>query len=362
MSGSSEHAADEAAGEEIFTSEGREPPIVMSPPPIAQQQPAEDDDTALLETTGLAPEKAFEVFAGKIYPIPSNRSAARLVSSSSVPETPWQRLARLQMEAAELEKDLSSAASGEPGGGAVGEPSLLQAVRDLQGRLTEPSTVAALSSTALQERLSQQMADSTATLTRNTSTGSMEGSAAAASESAQLAAAAGIDWEARIRKLEKLVGSGAGLHESHSLLERLAVLEKAASKLNEKDLEVAMKKAKVIRQDLEAASKARNKLISSRDANAESSKSIAALHDQMTQLQGLTTLLPVLTQRLQALASQHSQATTWTQRLAATEQRSSQLLTATTKIDASLKQLEDSLKVTAEQMTENMKALDAKLS
>lgn len=277
------------------------------------------------------------------------------MSSSSAPETPWQRLARLQLEAAELEKDLSAGAAAAGGD----EPSLLQAVRDLQSRLEEPSTVAALSSNVWQERLTQQVADSTASLTRITSVGSMEGSAAP-SDSAQ--AVAGVDWEARIRKLEKLVGTGAGLHESHSLLERLTVLEKAASKLSEKDLEAAMKKAKVIRQDLEAASKARNKLISSRDANAESAKSIAALHDQMTQLQGLTRLLPVLTQRLQALASQHSQATTWTQRLAATEQRTGQLLTATTKIDASLKQLEESLKVTAEQMTANMKALDSKLS
>ena len=357
MSGISEHAADEAAGEEIFTSEGREPPVVMSAPPIVQQQGPEDDK-ALLETTGLAPEKAFEIFAGKIYPIASSSSSStrRPAMNSSAPETPWQRLARLQLEAAELEKDLSAGAASASGGD---EPSLLQAVRDLQGRLAEPSTVAALSSTVWQERLTQQVADSTASLTRITSVGSMEGSAAP-SDSVQ--ATAGVDWEARIRKLEKLVGTGAGLHESHSLLERLTVLEKAASKLSEKDLEVAMKKAKVIRQDLEAASKARNKLISSRDANAESSKSIAALHDQMTQLQGLTALLPVLTQRLQALASQHSQATTWTQRLAATEQRTGQLLTATTKIDASLKQLEESLKVTAEQMTANMKALDSKLS
>ena len=355
MSGTTEHAADEAAGEEIFTSDGREPPIVMSPPPLKQPESTVDDDKALLETTGLSAEEAFEVFAGKIYPIKSG--GVRPVSSAA--ETPWQRLARLQREVEELEKDLKPTSTAGEAGAAAGEPSLLQAVRDLKGRLSDPATVAASSSSVWQERLTQQLADSTASLTRITSVGSMEGSAAP-SDSAQMAASA--DWEARIRKLEKLVGTGAGLHESHSLLERLTVLERAASKLSEKDLEVAMKKAKVIRQDLEAASKARNKLLSSRDANAESSKSIAALHDQMTQLQGLTPLLPVLTQRLQALANQHSQATTWTQRLGATEQRTSQLQNATAKIDASLKQLEESLKVTAAQMTENMKALDAKLS
>lgn len=357
MSGTTiEHAADEAAGEEIFTSEGRDPPIVTSPPPLKQPDTVSDDDKALLETTGLPAEEAFEVFAGKLYPIKSNSSSS--TTTTGVPETPWQRLARLQREAQELEHDLTSAGGGGDTANiaAGGEPLLLQAVRDLQGRLSDPSTVSAFgSSNAWQERLTQQVADSIV------SVGSMEGGGSATSLQ-DAAATTPTDWEARIRKLEKLVGTGGGLHESHSLLERLTVLERAASKLSEKDLEVAMKKAKVIRQDLEAASKAKNKLISSRDSSAESSKSIASLHDQMIQLQGMTKLLPVLVQRLQALASQHSQATTWSQRLAATEQQASQLQAATTKIDASLKQMEDSLKTTAEQMTENMKALDAKLS
>ena len=350
-------AADEAAGEEIFSSDGRDPPIVTSPPPLkTAPEDAEDGDKALLETTGMSAEEAFEVFAGKIYPIKS-ASAKMTTTTRSGTETPWQRLARLQREAEELEKDLALTADGS----STETTSLLDAVRELQGRLTQPATVTASSSTIWQERLTQQVADSTASLTGITSVGSMEGgSVAAASSSTD--AAANVDWEARVRKLEKLVGTGVGMHESHSLLERLTVLEQAASKLSEKDLEVAMKKAKVIRQDLEAASKARNKLISSRDANAESSKTIAALHDQMIQLQGLTQLLPALAQRLQALATQHSQATMWTQRLAATEQQAGQLQTATVKIDDSLKQLEESLKATADQMTENMKALDAKLS
>ena len=75
MSGTTtEHAADEAAGEEIFTSEGREPPIVTSPPPLKQPETTSEDDKALLETTGLSAEEAFEVFAGKIYPIQSSSS------------------------------------------------------------------------------------------------------------------------------------------------------------------------------------------------------------------------------------------------------------------------------------------------
>mmetsp|Transcript_25605 Transcript_25605/g.48490 ORF Transcript_25605/g.48490 Transcript_25605/m.48490 type:complete len:352 (-) Transcript_25605:31-1086(-) len=347
-------AADEAAGEEIFSSDGREPTVVISPPPLKKPSEEEEDGKAFLETTGMSAEEAFEVFAGKIYPIKAASAKTSTRSASGV-ETPWQRLARLQREAEELEKDLAPA-----DGSSTETNSLLEGVRKLQGRLSQPATVTSSSSSVWQERLTQQVADSTAFLTGISSVGSMEGGSVPAPSSADVVT--NVDWEARIRKLEKLVGTGVGIYESHSLLERLTVLEHAASKLSEKDLEVAMKKAKVIRQDLEAASKARNKLISSRDANAESSKSIAALHDQMTQLQGLTMLLPALTQRLQALATQHSQATTWTQRLVATEQQAGHLQTATAKIDDSLKQLEESLQATADQMTENMKALDAKLS
>ena len=143
---SAEHAADEAAGEEIFTSDGREPPIVTSPPPIPQQSTPTDD--ALLETTGLSAQQAFEVFAGKVYPMRGVGAAVK----SGAPETPWQRLARLQMEAQELEADLKGAEA------ATTEPTLLQAVRDLQGRLADSTITTTSSAAAWHEKLAQLLA------------------------------------------------------------------------------------------------------------------------------------------------------------------------------------------------------------
>ena len=332
-----EPTAEEAAKEEIFSSDGQEPPIVISPPPVNVSET--QDEKAVLDTSGVAPEDAFEVFAGKLYPI-----KVAVAKPVGVPETPWQRLARLQREVEELEKDVTEHAG-------PSEASLLDVIRGLNTRLSEPSTSSAASSALLQERLTKQVASSMASLAQPTTTDASPPT---------VEAATAVPWEVRVRKLEQVVGTGPGIHESHSLVQRLTALERAASKLSEKDLEAAMKKAKVIRQDLEAASKAKNKLISSRDANAESSKSIAALHDQMTQLQGLTHQLPAMAQRLQALASQHSQTATFSQRLSAAEKQASELQTATAKMDATLKQLEESVQATAALMTENMKSLDAK--
>jgi myosin heavy subunit len=338
MSGA-EHAADEAAGEVIFSSDGLEPPILTSPPPLPPPSNQNDDDKAVLETTGISADQAFEVFAGKMYATQPSSSAT---TTSRSLETPWQRLARLEREVQELQADLTA---GDDNAGAA----VTQAVRALQERLSHTT----ITSSAVQERLSQQLADSAVSLTGG---GSPTKTVAAAAQ-----AAPEIDWDGRLRQLEKLIGTG-GLSDSHSLLERLATMEGSIAKMTDKDLEASWKKAKVIRQDLEAASKARNKLLASRDANAESSKSIADLHDQMTQLQGMSRLLPVLVTRLQALATQHAQATTWSQRLAATEQQAVQLQTATTKLDASLVQLEGSLQTSVQQMEDNMKALDAKLA
>jgi hypothetical protein len=345
-----EHAADEAAGEVIFSSDGLEPPLVTSPPPLPSSTP-DDDDKAVWETTGISAAQAFEVFAGKVYTTHSSTTTTTPRLRSTLVETPWQRLARLEQEVFELQADL---AGGDDGDEAQGHAAVTQAVRALQERLSHTT----VTSSAVQERLSQQLAASAVSLT-----GKDTAEATATTTTNSSKASPEIDWDGRLRKLETLIGStGGGRTERHSLGERLAATEASLAQMSDKDLEASLKKAKVIRQDLEAASKARNKLLASRDANAESSKAIAALHDQMTQLQGLSGLLPVLVQRLTGLATQHAQATTWSQRLAATEQQAAQLQTATRQLDASLGQLEGSLQTSVQQMEDNMKALDAKLA
>jgi hypothetical protein len=88
-------------------------------------------------------------------------------------------------------------------------------------------------------------------------------------------------------------------------------------------MEQTAKKAKVIRADLEAASKAGNKLTAT--YKKEDSKMILQLHQQMTELEGLSGYLPSLANRLQQLVGLHVQASTFLTRLETLECSANQL-------------------------------------
>jgi uncharacterized protein (DUF2235 family) len=120
------------------------------------------------------------------------------------------------------------------------------------------------------------------------------------------------------------------------------------------------KKTKVIRHDLEAASKARNKLLAA-SSRSEDSKTIAELYDQMIQLEGVSSHLPILSNRLAALASQHVDAASWATRLQATEAMASTLLSSLTILEQAVAKTEAGQHENAVTMAENLKALDVRL-
>jgi hypothetical protein len=213
---------------------------------------------------------------------------------------------------------------------------------------------------------------------------------------------------ARLQKLEAVLG-GAGTNTSStsssssssssisssnaSLMHRLAVLEKSMSRWDDKELEALTKKAKVIRQDLEAASKARNKLMSvvttsgggassssgitlanasggsgssssstSIHIRAEDSKTITDLHDELVQLQGMTLHLPVLAHRLQSLAHLHASTATYGARLQAMEDLSvHKLPPQVALLEGALEKMETNLSQCAQQMMDNVKALQERV-
>jgi Dynamitin len=145
---------------------------------------------------------------------------------------------------------------------------------------------------------------------------------------------------------------------------RIAIVEAALAKLQEKlpvleaqlDVDGLQKKAKVIRQDLEAAAKARTKLQQHHGGgNSEDTKRIAALYDQLQSLQGVSHCLPVLAERLETLAISHSQAASHQVRVRAMEQTVGQLQGQMLSIEATLAALEASMK-------ENAAALQASIS
>ena len=182
------------------------------------------------------------------------------------------------------------------------------------------------------------------------------------SASAAAAAAASPEMEERLKFLEANLGVSSNTTSTtkwnKSLLERLEILEHLP--FDDKKLDLVQKRVKVIRQDLEAAAKARSKLMTV-SASAEDSKSIAALYDQLQSLQGVAQHLPALSARLQSLAHQHVDAATRSTRFQAIEQVTTNLSHQVTALEVTLQTLEASVKLNATSMQQNMQVLEDRM-
>ena len=159
-------------------------------------------------------------------------------------------------------------------------------------------------------------------------------------------------------RLETALGTSTN-NGNKSILDRLGKLENLP--LDDKKLDLVQKRVKVIRQDLEAAAKARSKLMAVSSASAEDSKSIAALYDQLQLLQGISQHLPALSYRLQSLAHQHVDAATRATRFQAVEQVTNNLSTQVTSMEVALHTLEATLQQNATSMQQNIQALEDRM-
>jgi hypothetical protein len=168
--------------------------------------------------------------------------------------------------------------------------------------------------------------------------------------------------EERLLKLERTLGnpqtqyllpsgpSGGGANKS--LLNRLEDMEALVATVDTTTIEQTAAKAKVIRADLEAASKARNKLTAT--YKKEDSKMIQQLYQQMVDLEGLSGYLPHLVERLQQLSALHRQSSTYGLRLEELERSSTQM-------EASVKQLEDGITKLQDAMVQNIATMESNL-
>lgn len=349
-----EHAADEAAGEVVFCSDGLEPlPIpVRRPPPTSQQEKSTDDEDVVDYTSnGISPADAFQMFAGHMYPPPSGSSQQQEAGgkSSFAKESPLDRLGRLQRELEELEQEVSALSTGSSSD-EKNNP-IMNTVQEFRERLQSQKIPNQADWTAQMEQ----------TVTSLSSTEAPEMEATATAKTTKATAA----LEERLRRLEALVGEpSVQTTGSKNLAERCIAMEKATAHLDAAATTAVAKKAKVIRQDLEAAAKARNKFIaaSSNNRGAEDGKTIASLHEAFQQLSGMSQHLPVLAGRCQALAQQHAETATWAARLASAEQTVASMRQQLTSTEEAVGQLEKGLKENAIQMQDNMKTLDEKMN
>jgi uncharacterized phage infection (PIP) family protein YhgE len=163
--------------------------------------------------------------------------------------------------------------------------------------------------------------------------------------------------EDRLVRLERAVGSQSS--GSKTLLQRLEEMESLVKTVDAATLEQTATKAKVIRADLEAASKARNKLAAT--YKKEDSKMIQELHTQLMELEGMSQYLPALVERLQQLASLHVQAGTFSSRLEALETSANQLSSSVSSVEGTMEQLASNLTQNLKTMESNLQALDERL-
>lgn len=106
------------------------------------------------------------------------------------------------------------------------------------------------------------------------------------------------------------------------------------------------------RADLEAAAKAKSKLSSG--SSTADSRMIADLHQELNQLEGLSSHLPALAQRLEQLAHIHVQSSSAAVRLTGAEQD-------VRGIQVTLQSMEKALSALETNMVENTKIMDANL-
>ncbi|KAL3929987.1 MAG: hypothetical protein SGARI_004611, partial [Bacillariaceae sp.] len=268
--------ADEAGGEVIYSSDGMAPVAVVKPPSITQATKAEGDDELVLDSEAMSPQTAFEVFKGKVYSVavpPGSTTATAATAATATDESPLEKLARLQQEVATLEHELQTTAADS---GRAFDEQVVQLATDLKTRLATASS----QKIAEQDELTNMIRTQLQTLQKT------DGSADANVKSTPSPSDTGLVYELygnasnagnptttleeRLLKLERLLGntqSDSLLSSSSkpgaankSLLNRLEDMEALVATVDSTILEQTATKAKVIRADLEAASKARNKL------------------------------------------------------------------------------------------------------
>lgn len=340
--------ADEAGGEVIYSSDGLSSVPVTKAPSVPKSI---RDDSAVLDSDDLAPETAFEVFQGKIYSV-------QTVSKSSGPskeeELPLEKLGRLSTEIAELEAQLQSTASTS---GKEFDEQLVGLATDLKTRL-----VTASSQKMEHDGLTRLIRQNLQTLKEKPTPAAARSGASETGVVYELYGTAtnpSTTMENRILKLERLLGSSQNQVTHDSLVNRLDELEALVKTVDPAVLEQTATKAKVIRADLEAASKARNKLTAT--YKKEDSKMIQQLHQQMVELEGLSGYLPSLVERMQQLAGLHVQASTFSTRLVHLEKSASQLGATVSSLEGTLDQLQTNMVENVQTMENNMGALDERL-
>mmetsp|Transcript_20070 Transcript_20070/g.30766 ORF Transcript_20070/g.30766 Transcript_20070/m.30766 type:complete len:361 (+) Transcript_20070:70-1152(+) len=351
----------------IFCSDGL-PPL---PKPTANVRNKKD---SAIETSNIDTIAAFEVFNNRVFPNRQDDQQTQTSSSTvnSVSEAPMQRLVRLKREVAELEMDLNKnnvKVSGSESNAKANNAEMMRLARSLANRLDTFSTSgdgpasANVLSTQQQRDLTLILQNSLKELQNRSdaslsSSSSLPGGGAVSDGSPASVNLTGL--EARLAQIERAVGSTDIATNNLSLAERLAKAEKMIDRVDTKALDAAAARARIIKSDLEAASKAKAKISAS--SSSEDTKTIAKLYEQMIRLDDLSAQLPVLVQRMKQLSTLHQQAATFANRLTAVEDAVADAERMLGSVEASLEKVEAGSVKNLQVIESNISILDERLN
>jgi len=414
-----EHTADEAGGEAVFAYDGL-PSLALPPPPIGgTTTPTTSTDDEASEAVIIEEQKfrtAFETFnesntgwMGLCHPTKNHVievPGGSVVSGTNVGwEDPRRKLYQLKVDIDNLERQFDNEAQLQHGSGGEGpeEEELKAATFELKSRLT---SLGLSDATSLANLLNGRQSDLSSVISNDVAKFNNDGSIDAGMENLSLkgeskegdstgegGASSKIVYELyrdakststtnvpreamleeRLRKLELAMGSTTTSSTSDggnkSIMERIEAAERLTSEVDTKQIDKLASKAKVIRADLEAAARAKNKLSSKSSSNTykdsqlkEDANVISALHTQLQELEGLSQHLPSLTNRLVELQTLHLNASNFSSRLDSAEEAVSRCEGMLSNVEGSLSNMENGWKSNMELIEKNVDSLDKLLS
>eukprot|EP00587_Corethron_hystrix_P004921 CAMPEP_0113301750 /NCGR_PEP_ID=MMETSP0010_2-20120614/2846_1 /TAXON_ID=216773 ORGANISM="Corethron hystrix, Strain 308" /NCGR_SAMPLE_ID=MMETSP0010_2 /ASSEMBLY_ACC=CAM_ASM_000155 /LENGTH=388 /DNA_ID=CAMNT_0000155419 /DNA_START=50 /DNA_END=1216 /DNA_ORIENTATION=- /assembly_acc=CAM_ASM_000155 len=342
---------------------------VPTPPSLSTSKDASDVNGSI-DVSSLDPTVAFEVFAGKTFDFPDSRVRPKMKSDckssadrNELTETPSMRLARLSREISELEVDFAapSASVCDDATSAVVSHELSRRSKNLADRLHRLGTIASVGprssvqATAVVEAAVTSAAASRMDADENNVGGvvtyELYGGCVSI-DSNDIVPAGTVEF--RLAALERAVGIGVGAtsKQARSILERIEEMERVVAAADTVSLDAVATKAKVIRADLEAATRARCKLgsvLPSTDSG--DSKQINTLHSALVALEDTIVHLPSIAERVRSLSVLHGTAAEFSSRLVEAEGTLAVGLRTVAEV-------EEALGMAGKQCVENAKAVE----
>lgn len=326
-----------------------------------------------LDTCPCDPFKAFETFHGKKF---TPLSVSPLVDM----ETPFQKMARLRNEVKQLEHDIESNKRGCTGRDILkkNDEEMEKSIADLSYRLSGCQKNLNIDGEKYLKQLDltncvRSEETKLSTIYNAVKNDPLKNSSCSPKRSEynpnKIATEnSSSDLELRLERIEMFIKETYD-EGTQPLIKRLNMMEEKIEKLNEKTLNEISMKAKIIRVDLEAASKAKNHLRTV--AKGEDYQIIGQLHEQLLDLDGfvssslssnsLSNTILMIVQRLSDCAKLHESASLFGSELKELERSANDIERLVKSLEKALMVMKSGMNTNMEIIKQNMSLLDERM-